>query len=92
MSGVYIAKLTREDGVFGESHIIFVVRDDDGHSDMLFQTSDTTWEAYNDYGGSSLYDSSYLPMGRAYEVSYNRPLTTRDNATLDLSSSAPSIR
>lgn len=82
VSGVYIAKLSREDGVFGESHIIFVVRDDNGHSDLLFQTSDTTWQAYNDYGGSSLYDSSYLPMGRAYEVSYNRPLTTRDNATL----------
>jgi hypothetical protein len=82
VSGVYIAKLTREDGVFGESHIIFVVRDDNSHSDLLYQTSDTTWEAYNDYGGSDLYDSSYLPMGRAYEVSYNRPFTTRDNATL----------
>lgn len=71
-----------QDGVFGESHIIFVVRDDNSHSDLLYQTSDTTWEAYNDWGGSDLYDSSYLPMGRAYEVSYNRPITTRDNATL----------
>ena len=25
------------------------------HSDLLFQTSDTTWQAYNDYGGNSLY-------------------------------------
>ena len=24
-------------------------------SDLLFQTSDTTWQAYNDYGGNSLY-------------------------------------
>ena len=30
ISGVYIAKLTREDGTFGESQIIFVVRDDEG--------------------------------------------------------------
>ena len=29
------------------SHIVFVVRDDDGDSDLLFQTSDTTWQAYN---------------------------------------------
>ena len=26
-------------------------RDDDGGSDLLFQTSDTTWQAYNRYGG-----------------------------------------
>ena len=25
-------------------------------SDLLFQTSDTTWQAYNQYGGNSLYD------------------------------------
>ena len=25
------------------------------HSDLLFQTSDTTWQAYNHYGGNSLY-------------------------------------
>ena len=37
------------------SHVLFVVRDDDGHSDLLFQTSDTTWQAYNHYGGNSLY-------------------------------------
>ena len=37
------------------SHIIFIVRDDGSHSDLLFQTSDTTWQAYNQYGGRSLY-------------------------------------
>ena len=25
------------------------------HSDIVYQTSDTTWEAYNTYGGNSLY-------------------------------------
>ena len=45
----------RTDGTAGESHIVFVVRDDDGGSDLLFQTSDTTWQAYNTYGGNSLY-------------------------------------
>ena len=72
MSGIYFAKLVRTDGG-GSSHVTFIVRDDDGHSDVLFQTSDTTWQAYNQYGGNSLYVGS--PAGRAYKVSYNRPFT-----------------
>ncbi|MBO0721480.1 MAG: DUF4082 domain-containing protein, partial [Blastocatellia bacterium] len=77
-SGIYIAKLVRQD-VSGSSHIVFIVRDDDGASDLLFQTSDTTWQAYNQYGGNSLYVGS--PAGRAYKVSYNRPFITRDGDT-----------
>ena len=50
-------------------------------SDLLFQTSDTTWQAYNTYGGNSLYTGA--PAGRAYKVSYNRPFTTRGNAPED---------
>ena len=75
VSGVYIAKLVRQDGTSGENHIPFIVRDDDGRSDMIFQTADTTWQAYNEWGGNSLYTGS--PAGRAYKVSYNRPFTTR---------------
>ena len=76
-SGIYFAKLVREDGTPGTSHIVFVVRDDNGASELLFQTSDTTWQAYNDYGGNSLYTGA--PVGRAYKVSYNRPFNTRGN-------------
>lgn len=76
-SGVYVAKLVRDDAA-GASHVIFIVRDDAGGSDILFQTSDTTWQAYNSYGGSSLYDG-YPPVGRAYKVSFNRPFATRGN-------------
>ncbi len=74
VSGIYFAKAIRQDNG-GSSHIFFVIRDDEGGSDLLFQTSDTTWQAYNDYGGNSLYTGS--PAGRAYKVSYNRPFTTR---------------
>ncbi len=67
------------------SHIYFVVRHDDSRSDILFQTSDTTWQAYNPYGGYCTYGrvnpgfprSIGIPP-RAYKVSYNRPLKTRD--------------
>ncbi|HNB35731.1 MAG TPA: DUF4082 domain-containing protein, partial [Anaerolineales bacterium] len=81
VSGVYIARLVRQD-VGGDlaSHIVFIVRDDDGESDLLFQTSDTTWQAYNQYGGYSLYEG---PLGHAHKVSYNRPFTTRETPTED---------
>ena len=35
------------------SHIVFVVRDDAGETDVLVQTSDPTWVAFNRYGGAS---------------------------------------
>ncbi len=80
VSGVYIAKLQREDGS-GASHVIFVVRDDTRGAEILVQTSDTTWQAYNRYGGNSLYFGS--PAGRAYKVSYNRPFVTRGSGQMD---------
>ncbi len=70
-SGIYFARLARLDtGELGA--IIFIVRNDSSHSDILEQTSDTTWQAYNDYGGNSLYSGN--PVSRAYKVSYNRPV------------------
>jgi hypothetical protein len=91
VSGVYIARLVRND-TGGDSHVVFVVRDDERHSDLLFQTADTTWQAYNRYGGNSLYFGS--PANRAYKVSYNRPFTTRsgNNESWLFSSEYPMIR
>ena len=83
-SGVYFAKVVRTD-TGGASHIVFIVRNDASTSDMVFQTSDTTWQAYNAYGGNSLYvGSPGTSPGRAYKVSYNRPFATRgDNGGQD---------
>ena len=78
VSGVYVALLHRND-TGGESHIIFVVRDDSSHSDVLFQTSDPTWQAYNSYGGANFYQGG--AAGRAYKLSYNRPFVTRSGVT-----------
>ncbi len=79
VSGVYIALLVRND-TGGESQIPFVVRNDASHSEILLQTSDETWQAYNAYGGNSLYTCTVdCPPGNpegykgAYAVSYNRP-------------------
>ncbi|MFJ5958222.1 DUF4082 domain-containing protein [Paenarthrobacter sp. NPDC092416] len=73
VSGIYIALLTRPD-TGGQSHITFIVRSDGSRSDVVFQTSDPSWQAYNSYGGSDFYQG---PNGRAYKVSYNRPVATR---------------
>jgi hypothetical protein len=83
VSGIYFAKLTRAD-TGGSSHIFFVVRDDTRGADILFQTSDTTWQAYNTYGGNSLYEGGPgTNPGRAYKVSYNRPFNTRGHSPQD---------
>jgi hypothetical protein len=77
-SGIYFAHLVRSD-TLGDSHIVFVVRNDASHSAILFQTSDESWQAYNGYGGQSLYgpDDVFDLTNRAYKVSYNRPFDTR---------------
>ena len=78
VSGIYIAKLTRTSGG-GSSHIVFIVRDDAGNAPMLFKTSDATWQAYNNYGGNSLYNgATSFPSGHAAKVSYDRPFLTRN--------------
>jgi Domain of unknown function (DUF4082)/Bacterial Ig-like domain/Bacterial Ig domain len=85
VSGVYFAHIyTATD----DNQIPFVVTDPSSTADVVFMTSDETWEAYNEWGGYSLYqgdatgspwDNSPLDPGRAVEVSYNRPFTTRWN-------------
>ena len=95
VSGVYVAKLVRESGPAGESHIIFIVRDDDGESDILLQTADTTWQAYNTWGGNSLYiGGPGVDPARAYAVSYNRPFSTRSVTAKDwfFSAEYPMVR
>nr|WP_051048779.1 N,N-dimethylformamidase beta subunit family domain-containing protein [Rhodopseudomonas sp. B29] len=78
-SGIYFAELTRLD-TGGQNIIPFIVRDDEDPSDITFQTSDTTWQAYNWWGGYNLYGGVDDPghAGRADAVSYNRPIITRD--------------
>jgi len=83
VSGVYLAKLTKTDGSGAASHITFVVRNDASTSDVVYQTSDTTWQAYNRYGGYNFYTGSTVDMydskSRARKISYNRPFATRDD-------------
>ena len=74
VSGLYIANFDQTDGN-GVMPYPFVVRNDSSHSDIVVQTDDETWQAYNMWGGQNLYQGAGpAPDGRAYQVSYNRPL------------------
>ncbi len=85
VSGYYIAHLYRNDNGNG-STIPFVVRNDGNHSDMVYEIDDETMQAYNTYGGNSLYQCTVVcppgdPQGykAAFAVSYNRPFHTPDD-------------
>ncbi|MEV1321949.1 N,N-dimethylformamidase beta subunit family domain-containing protein [Micromonospora arborensis] len=85
-SGMYVLRLNRVGG--GASHVMFVLRDDDRTADLMLMPSDSTWHAYNawgglgsgQYAGNSLYYGTavnqYNPDAARY-VSYNRPIVNR---------------
>lgn len=73
-SGLYVAKLTHH-ATGKQSQVWFVVRDDSSTSDVLFQSSVTTYIAYNNTGGYSLYGYHSLGGERALKVSLDRPLS-----------------
>ena len=74
LTGVYLIQLSKTGG--GQSYAIFIVRDDTRHAEVAVQLPTATWQAYNTYGGESLYESTHgLPGGHARKVSMNRPMS-----------------
>ncbi|HLU99703.1 MAG TPA: N,N-dimethylformamidase beta subunit family domain-containing protein [Acidobacteriota bacterium] len=74
LSGVYLGKLSCEAHRY-QSYVIFIVRDD-RQADLMFQCSDTTWQAYNKWPDEySLYDSDepQQPHSSRTWVSFDRP-------------------
>jgi N,N-dimethylformamidase beta subunit-like, C-terminal len=79
-TGIYLARLTTLPARSGsgpprqgtQSFIVFVVRDDARAAALVFQSSVTTFAAYNNWGGKSLYgfNSGGAP---ARKVSFDRP-------------------
>ena len=78
VSGIYFAKLVSSSG---SSHVVFIVRNDASTSDLYFQTSDTTWQAYNDYGGNSLYVGNPVGPGLQGQLQppVQRPASTSEH-------------
>jgi hypothetical protein len=82
VSGVYLARLNGSGG--DKSFIFFVVRNDGGNEDLLMQTSVTTYQAYNEWGGLSLYSNSLSNKSlysypHATKVSFDRPFNPGDS-------------
>lgn len=75
MSGIYLVKLTA--GISGkQQYIMFAVRDDARFTDLLMSQAVNTYQAYNPWGGKSLYGTIANrsdTANKAMKVSFNRP-------------------
>jgi hypothetical protein len=71
-TGYYLAKLTATSSG-KQSYIIFVLRNDSSTSAYLMQSSVTTYQAYNNWGGKSLYSFNSTNSIPAVKVSFDRP-------------------
>lgn len=73
VSGYYVAKVRLMGSTSGVATVPFVVLPSATQSKTaLIQVPVNTWQAYNNWGGKSLYDNNSTG-GRAYKVSFNRP-------------------
>jgi hypothetical protein len=72
VSGIHLAKLTALP-IGMQAYIIFAVRDDARVSDYLLPQTVSTYQAYNNWGGASTYDSNSAANHAARKVSFDRP-------------------
>ena len=77
LSGVYLGRLTTipatPQEAYWQSYVIFVVTDD-RPADVLFQCSDNTWQAYNQWPNKySVYTDPKGNQGPWADVSFDRP-------------------
>ncbi|BDG01102.1 N,N-dimethylformamidase beta subunit family domain-containing protein [Anaeromyxobacter oryzae] len=72
VSGLHVVKLLRDDGVVAFAPVVVV---DERPADLLFQAAVNTWQAYNSWGGTSLYDDpGHVVSGSLPPlVSFDRP-------------------
>lgn len=76
-SGVYLGRLTTlpeaPDKPYWQSYVVFIVKDD-RPADILFQCSDNTWQAYNQWPvKESLYTDPRAAHAPGVSVSFDRP-------------------
>lgn len=73
MRGVYLVKLVRDDGY--QRYVPFFVRDPQPRSEIAVIIPTHTWQAYNTWGGTSLYDDKFriTGVGRGFQASFDRP-------------------
>ena len=70
-TGEYLLKIVASDG--SASYVPLTVADPQSHAALLIQSEVTTWQAYNAWGGYSLYAGPAGFGDRATVVSFDRP-------------------
>ncbi len=81
VEGTYLLQLVSSRG--GEAYVPLVVRDDSSTADLVILHEVATWQAYNRWGGASLYfgtDGTFDSRSRV--VSFDRPYSGRGLAGL----------
>ena len=83
LTGIYLVKLKSS---LGETYATFVVREPQRAATILYPVSTNTYQAYNTWGGTSLYQNhrSDWSAWHAYAVSFDRPY--QNNGTGELMS------
>lgn len=81
LPGNYLIRLRASSG--SQHYVPVTVRDDTSHAAIAVQNSVTTWQAYNHWGGYSLYGGIPLPgqddySSRSRIVSFDRPYANPD--------------
>jgi len=69
-TGVYVARLSTYNA---SNEVLFVVKQRAPGASVLFSITSTTAQAYNPWGGKSLYDDIPLGAPASPKVSFNRP-------------------
>ncbi len=92
--GNYLFKLVADNGY--ARYVPLTVRDDASKAPLLVVNAVTTWQAYNRWGGHSLYDGidrsgTRSPTGRATVVSFDRPYRNDSGAGDYLGNELPMI-
>ena len=73
LTGIYLVLLTKADG--RQTTTLFILRDDTRDAEVAVHIPTATYQAYNDYGGESLYVSTHgLSGNKARKVSLDRPI------------------
>jgi hypothetical protein len=88
--GVYLLKLV---AASGQRYVPLTVRDDTSRAALVVQDAVTTWQAYNRWGGRSLYlgpDGSLATRSRV--VSFDRPYAAEQGAGDLLGNELPLVR
>jgi hypothetical protein len=76
VSGYYYAllRITRGRDAGARGYVPFVVREAEPRAQILVQVPVNTWEAYNPWGGKSLYPFNSTNLAPSVRVSFDRPL------------------